>query len=41
MTLLFVQTLGLMPGRGYEEIILGAGEAVLFYSDGLVEAHNH
>jgi hypothetical protein len=42
MTLLFVQTLGLMPGRGYEEkeIILGAGEAVLFYSDGLVEAHN-
>src|SRR5215218_4073728 len=34
--------LGLMPGMGYEEkeIILGAGEAVLFYSDGLVEAHN-
>jgi hypothetical protein len=40
MTLLFVQTLGLMPGRGYEEIILGADEAVLFYSDGLVEVHN-
>ena len=29
--------LGLMPGMGYEEkeIILGAGEAVLFYTDGL------
>jgi predicted ester cyclase len=34
--------LGLMPGMGYEEkeTILQAGEAVLFYSDGLVEAHN-
>jgi hypothetical protein len=34
--------LGLMPGMGYEEkeIILEAGEAVLFYSDGLVEAHD-
>jgi serine phosphatase RsbU (regulator of sigma subunit) len=33
--------LGLMPGMGYEEkeIILQAGEAALFYSDGLVEAH--
>jgi serine phosphatase RsbU (regulator of sigma subunit) len=34
--------LGLMPGMGYEEkeIILGAGDRALFYSDGLVEAHN-
>jgi serine phosphatase RsbU (regulator of sigma subunit) len=34
--------LGLMPGMGYEEkeITLGAGEAALFYSDGLVEAHD-
>jgi serine phosphatase RsbU (regulator of sigma subunit) len=34
--------LGLMPGMTYEEseIILEAGEAALFYSDGLVEAHN-
>jgi serine phosphatase RsbU (regulator of sigma subunit)/predicted ester cyclase len=34
--------LGLMPGMGYEEkqTILEAGEATLFYSDGLVEAHN-
>src|ERR687898_953500 len=33
--------LGLMPGMGYEEkeIILDAGEGVLFYTDGLVEAH--
>jgi len=33
--------LGLMPGMGYEvkEIVLDAGEAALFYSDGLVEAH--
>jgi serine phosphatase RsbU (regulator of sigma subunit) len=33
--------LGLMPGMGYEEneIELGADEGVLFYSDGLVEAH--
>jgi len=34
--------LGLMPGMSYEEkeTILGAGEAALFYSDGLVEAHD-
>jgi serine phosphatase RsbU (regulator of sigma subunit) len=34
--------LGLMPGMGYEEqeIVLDAGESVLFYSDGLVEAHD-
>jgi serine phosphatase RsbU (regulator of sigma subunit)/predicted ester cyclase len=34
--------LGLMPGMGYEEkeTILEAGEAALFYSDGLVEAHS-
>jgi serine phosphatase RsbU (regulator of sigma subunit)/predicted ester cyclase len=34
--------LGLMPGMGYEEkeIELDAGEGVLFYSDGLVEAHD-
>ena len=34
--------LGLMPGIGYEEdeIVLGEGEAALFYSDGLVEAHD-
>jgi serine phosphatase RsbU (regulator of sigma subunit)/ketosteroid isomerase-like protein len=34
--------LGLMPGRGYEEkkTILEAGERALFYSDGLVEAHD-
>jgi serine phosphatase RsbU (regulator of sigma subunit) len=34
--------LGLMPGMSYEEkeVMLGAGEAVLFYSDGLVEAHD-
>jgi serine phosphatase RsbU (regulator of sigma subunit) len=34
--------LGLMPGMGYEEkeIELDAGEAALFYSDGLVEAHD-
>jgi serine phosphatase RsbU (regulator of sigma subunit) len=34
--------LGLMPGMGYEEkeIMLDAGEGVLFYSDGLVEAHD-
>ena len=33
--------LGLMPGMGYEEkeVTLQAGEAVLFYSDGLVAAH--
>ena len=34
--------LGLMPGMSYEEkeTQLGAGEAALFYSDGLVEAHD-
>jgi predicted ester cyclase len=34
--------LGLMPGMSYEEkeIVLDAGEAALFYSDGLVEAHD-
>jgi serine phosphatase RsbU (regulator of sigma subunit)/predicted ester cyclase len=34
--------LGLMPGMGYEEgeIYLAEGNRVLFYSDGLVEAHN-
>ncbi len=34
--------LGLMPGMTYEEkeTVLDAGEAALFYSDGLVEAHN-
>jgi serine phosphatase RsbU (regulator of sigma subunit) len=34
--------LDLMPGIGYEEkeVVLDAGESVLFYSDGLVEAHN-
>jgi serine phosphatase RsbU (regulator of sigma subunit) len=34
--------LGLMPGMSYEEkeIVLDAGESVLFYSDGLVEAHD-
>ena len=34
--------LGLMPGMNYEqkEIVFEAGEAALFYSDGLVEAHD-
>ena len=34
--------LGLMPGMSYEvqETIVEAGEATLFYSDGLVEAHD-
>ncbi|GAC1568145.1 MAG: hypothetical protein NVS3B14_16410 [Ktedonobacteraceae bacterium] len=34
--------LGLMPGMHYEEkeMTLAAGESILFYSDGLVEAHN-
>ena len=34
--------LGLMPGMSYEEkeTILEAGETALFYSDGLVEAHD-
>ena len=34
--------LGLMPGMGYEEkeVVLKEGESVLFYSDGLVEAHD-
>ena len=34
--------LGLMPASSYEEkeTILKAGESALFYSDGLVEAHD-
>ena len=34
--------LGLLPGMSYEEkeIMLDTGEAALFYSDGLVEAHS-
>src|SRR5215212_9540698 len=34
--------LGMMPGMGYEEreVSLSEGNCVLFYSDGLVEAHN-
>jgi serine phosphatase RsbU (regulator of sigma subunit) len=34
--------LGLMPGMDYEEkeVVLDRGESVLFYSDGLVEAHD-
>lgn len=34
--------LGLMPGMAYEEkeVLLDHGDSVLFYSDGLVEAHN-
>ena len=34
--------LGLMPGMSYEEkeVVLERGENVLFYSDGLVEAHD-
>ena len=34
--------LGLMPGMSYEEkqTVLEPGESVLFYTDGLVEAHN-
>ena len=34
--------MGLMPGMEYEqkELVLEAGNSVLFYSDGLVEAHN-
>ena len=34
--------LGLMPGMDYEEkeVTLEAGDSALFYSDGLVEAHN-
>jgi serine phosphatase RsbU (regulator of sigma subunit) len=34
--------LGIMPGMSYEEgeISLEEGDCVLFYSDGLVEAHN-
>ncbi len=33
--------LGLLPGMGYEEkeLVMGEGDEVLFYSDGLVEAH--
>jgi serine phosphatase RsbU (regulator of sigma subunit) len=34
--------LGLMPGMSYEEseTLLASGEGVLFYTDGLIEAHN-
>ena len=34
--------LGLMPGMSYEEgeDSLGEGDGILFYSDGLVEAHD-
>ena len=34
--------LGLMPGMSYEEkeVVLEEGESALFYSDGLVEAHD-
>jgi serine phosphatase RsbU (regulator of sigma subunit) len=34
--------LGLMTGMGYEEkeIVFDSGEAALFYTDGLVEAHD-
>jgi serine phosphatase RsbU (regulator of sigma subunit)/predicted ester cyclase len=34
--------LGLMPGMSYQEneTVLTAGESVLFYTDGLIEAHN-
>ena len=34
--------LGLLPGMSYEEkeIVLEEGDSVLFYSDGLVEAHD-
>jgi serine phosphatase RsbU (regulator of sigma subunit)/anti-sigma regulatory factor (Ser/Thr protein kinase) len=34
--------LGLMPGMTYEEreVTLGPNDSILFYSDGLVEAHN-
>jgi serine phosphatase RsbU (regulator of sigma subunit) len=34
--------LGLLPGMSYEEkeVVLDTGQNVLFYSDGLVEAHD-
>ena len=34
--------MGLMPGMSYEqkEIVLDGGETALFYTDGLVEAHD-
>ena len=34
--------MGLMPGMSYEEkeLVLERGESILFYSDGLVEAHD-
>jgi serine phosphatase RsbU (regulator of sigma subunit) len=37
-----VMPLGLMPEMSYEEkeAVLGKGDSVLFYSDGLVEAHD-
>lgn len=35
--------LGMMPGMRYDEheVTLAPGESLLFYTDGLVEAHNH
>src|SRR5215203_604303 len=40
--LLASMPLGLMPGMSYEEneTVLVPGESVLFYTDGLTEAHN-
>jgi serine phosphatase RsbU (regulator of sigma subunit) len=34
--------LGLMPEQEYEEqeAVVSAGDSILFYSDGLIEAHN-
>jgi serine phosphatase RsbU (regulator of sigma subunit) len=34
--------LGLMPGSQYDdhELMIGSGDTILFYTDGLVEAHN-
>ena len=34
--------LGLMPAMGYEqkEVVLGRGDSALFYTDGLVDAHD-
>jgi serine phosphatase RsbU (regulator of sigma subunit) len=33
---------GLMPEQEYEEqeAVVSAGDSILFYSDGLIEAHN-
>lgn len=35
--------LGLLPGMAYEEkeTVIAPGDRVVFYSDGLIEAHNH